>query len=163
MEYSSGSLLDLTAHLGVSSKSLINSLIRSGTELAVKRVRPRQASKPKNFVRKGIMGLPRKVGGSCTIYNSNLLFLSALSTQRSALENRAHYFQDKLKPLRRSETTLLPRHLPFKLSMESPMKTTNPSSEHELQLERQAVRKLDYTILPIMTIFYLLSFLVCFV
>jgi MFS family permease len=40
------------------------------------------------------------------------------------------------------------------------MKTiVNPSSEHELQLERQAVRKLDYTILPIMTIFYFLSFL----
>ena len=33
--------------------------------------------------------------------------------------------------------------------------------DHELQLERQAVRKFDYTILPIMTIFYLLGFLVC--
>ena len=28
-------------------------------------------------------------------------------------------------------------------------------------LERKAVRKLDYTILPVMTMFYLLSFLVC--
>ncbi|KAF8817606.1 MFS general substrate transporter [Phlegmacium glaucopus] len=42
---------------------------------------------------------------------------------------------------------------------ESPLKTINPSSEHELHLERQAVRMLDYTILPVMTMFYLLSFL----
>jgi len=42
---------------------------------------------------------------------------------------------------------------------ESPLKTINPSTEHELHLERQAVRKLDYTVLPIMTMFYLLSFL----
>ncbi|KAF8817612.1 MFS general substrate transporter [Phlegmacium glaucopus] len=42
---------------------------------------------------------------------------------------------------------------------ESPLKAIIPSSEHELQLERQAVRKLDYTILPVMTMFYFLSYL----
>ncbi|KAF8817607.1 MFS general substrate transporter [Phlegmacium glaucopus] len=42
---------------------------------------------------------------------------------------------------------------------ESPLKIIIPSSEHELQLERQAVRKLDYTILPMMTMFYFLSYL----
>ena len=36
-------------------------------------------------------------------------------------------------------------------------------SEHDLlKLEQQAVRKLDYTILPMMSLFYLVSFLVCF-
>ena len=41
------------------------------------------------------------------------------------------------------------------------LKTTK-ISEHpdDLQLERQTVRKLDYTILPIMSLFYLVSFLV---
>ena len=44
------------------------------------------------------------------------------------------------------------------------LKTTDPS-QHDLQpeLERQAVRKLDYNILPIISLFYLVSFLVCFV
>ncbi|KAF8815171.1 MFS general substrate transporter [Phlegmacium glaucopus] len=42
---------------------------------------------------------------------------------------------------------------------EPPLKTTNLSSEHELQLERQAVRKLDYIILPMMTMFYFLLYL----
>ena len=49
---------------------------------------------------------------------------------------------------------------------ESPpsLKIICPLSEHELQLERQleAVRRLDYTILPIITLFYLASFMVCF-
>jgi len=35
--------------------------------------------------------------------------------------------------------------------------TIDPFSEHELQLERQAVRKLDYTIIPVMSILYLLG------
>ena len=44
---------------------------------------------------------------------------------------------------------------------ESPMKTVDPlDSEHELHLERQAVRKLDYTIISVMSIFYLLCILV---
>jgi hypothetical protein len=42
---------------------------------------------------------------------------------------------------------------------------TSSSSEASItsadrELERRAVRKLDYTILPVMTMFYLLSFLV---
>ena len=41
---------------------------------------------------------------------------------------------------------------------ESPLKT---NSEHELHLERQAVRKLDYTLIPVVTIFYLVTFLAC--
>ena len=43
--------------------------------------------------------------------------------------------------------------------------TTTDPTEHDLQpeLERQAVRKLDYNILPIMSLFYLVSFLVCFI
>ena len=44
---------------------------------------------------------------------------------------------------------------------EPPLKTIDPLSEHDLQLERQAVRKLDYTILPIVTLFFLASFIVC--
>ncbi|KAF8799657.1 hypothetical protein BYT27DRAFT_7201263 [Phlegmacium glaucopus] len=42
---------------------------------------------------------------------------------------------------------------------ESPRKIIIPSSEHELQLERQAVRMLDYTTLPVMAMFHLLSHL----
>ena len=45
---------------------------------------------------------------------------------------------------------------------ESPLKTVAPLSEHDLQLERQTIRKLDYTILPIVTLFYLTSSVVCF-
>ena len=45
---------------------------------------------------------------------------------------------------------------------ESPLKTIDSLSEHDLQLERQAVRKLDYTLLPIIILFYLASFMVCF-
>ena len=41
---------------------------------------------------------------------------------------------------------------------ESPLKT---NSEHELHLERQAVQKLDYTLIPVVTVFYLATFLVC--
>ena len=44
----------------------------------------------------------------------------------------------------------------------SSLKTIGPLSELDLQLERQAVRKLDYTILPIITLFYLSSFMVRF-
>ncbi|KAF8817611.1 MFS general substrate transporter [Phlegmacium glaucopus] len=44
-------------------------------------------------------------------------------------------------------------------TQESPLKIIIPSSEYELHLERQAVRILDYTILPTMTMFYLLSYL----
>lgn len=35
-----------------------------------------------------------------------------------------------------------------------------PPLKHDPDLERRAVRKLDYTLLPVMTMFYLLSFLV---
>jgi len=42
---------------------------------------------------------------------------------------------------------------------DSPVEAKNQSSEHELQLERRAVRMLDYTILPVMAMFYFLSFL----
>jgi hypothetical protein len=45
---------------------------------------------------------------------------------------------------------------------ESPLNATGPLSEHDLQQERQAVRKLDFTILPIITLFFLASFIVCF-
>ena len=45
---------------------------------------------------------------------------------------------------------------------ESPLKASGLVSEHDLQLERQAVRRIDYTILPIITLFYLASYLVCF-
>ena len=38
----------------------------------------------------------------------------------------------------------------------------DPLPEHDLQLERRAVRKLDYTILPIVTLLFLASFIVCF-
>ena len=41
---------------------------------------------------------------------------------------------------------------------ESPL---NISSEHELQLERQAVRKLDFIILPLIALIDLLAILVC--
>lgn len=37
---------------------------------------------------------------------------------------------------------------------------SEPAEETRL-LERRALRKLDYAILPVMTMFYLLSFLVC--
>ena len=47
-------------------------------------------------------------------------------------------------------------------TLESPLKTVDSLSEHDLQLERQAVRKLDYTILPIVTLFFLASYMVCF-
>ena len=50
---------------------------------------------------------------------------------------------------------------PLSLSS-TPEPLTTELSEVDLQLERQAVRKLDYTILPIMSLFYLVSFLVCF-
>ena len=53
----------------------------------------------------------------------------------------------------RSSTSLTP---------ESLLKTVGPLSERDLQLERQAIRKLDYTILPIVTLFYLTSSVVCF-
>lgn len=43
-------------------------------------------------------------------------------------------------------------------------RTSSPSAvgltEKERLLERKAVRKLDYAVLPVMTMFYLLSFLV---
>ena len=45
---------------------------------------------------------------------------------------------------------------------ESPLNALGPLSELDLQLERQAVRKLDYTILPFVTLYYLTSFMVCF-
>ena len=53
---------------------------------------------------------------------------------------------------------------PLPLSSTPKWPPTTTDSEHELQLrvERQAVRKLDYTILPIISLFYLVSFLVCF-
>ena len=47
-------------------------------------------------------------------------------------------------------------------SPSSPSLNTTNISEYDLQLERRAVRKLDFTILPIMALFYLVSFLVCF-
>ena len=53
-------------------------------------------------------------------------------------------------------------HLSISSTPESTLKIIGPLSEHDLQLERQAVRKLDYTILPIVTLFYLTSFMVCF-
>ena len=43
---------------------------------------------------------------------------------------------------------------------ESPTTTMGSLSEHELELERKAVRKLDYSILPVMAIFFLLSIMV---
>ena len=46
-----------------------------------------------------------------------------------------------------------------KPTLESPLTI---SSEHERQLERQAVRKLDCTILPVVAFIYLLAILVCF-
>ena len=45
------------------------------------------------------------------------------------------------------------------------LKTTDFSEHdhwHDLHLERQAVRRLDYTIIPILSLFYLVSFLVRF-
>jgi len=39
------------------------------------------------------------------------------------------------------------------------LKTKGPLSEHDQQLERQAVRMLDYTIIPVVTLFYLTSFI----
>lgn len=45
---------------------------------------------------------------------------------------------------------------------ESPVKTIDLFTEHELQLEHQAVRKLDYILIPIMALFFLASFLVRF-
>ena len=47
------------------------------------------------------------------------------------------------------------------LSPESPLKTISSFSEHDLQLERQAVRRLDYTIIPVLSMLYLLLALVC--
>ncbi|KAF8868773.1 MFS general substrate transporter [Mucidula mucida] len=47
----------------------------------------------------------------------------------------------------------------FKVDDSSQSSTASPSEETLLQLERRAVRKLDCAILPIMTMFYLLSFL----
>ena len=81
---------------------------------------------------------------------------TSLSAPRSAPNQRSVFVVPR-QLCRWLNLLYLPTHSPS----ESPMKTVNPSSEHDPQLERQAVRKLDYTILPIMTIFYLLSFLVC--
>lgn len=41
----------------------------------------------------------------------------------------------------------------------APLNTVDSFSEHELQLEQQAVRKLDYTVLPIVALFCLASLL----
>jgi hypothetical protein len=50
---------------------------------------------------------------------------------------------------------------PLSSTSEPPLKTSD-LSENDWQLERQAVRKFDYTVLPIITFFYLVSFLVRF-
>jgi len=49
----------------------------------------------------------------------------------------------------------------FRSDSELQVGTNNPTLvRYSRDEERKAVRKLDYTILPVMTIFYLLSFLV---
>ena len=66
------------------------------------------------------------------------------------------WFQDRFYSVSSMEKPSRP------LTPESPLTTENPFSDLELQAERQAVRKLDYTILPIVTLFYIVSFMVCF-
>jgi hypothetical protein len=56
----------------------------------------------------------------------------------------------------------LERRLSTSSTPELLLKTIGPLPEHDLKLERQAVRKLDYTILPIVTLFFLTSFIVRF-
>ena len=66
------------------------------------------------------------------------------------------YFQGRFYSVSPMEKPSIPS------TPESPPTTEDPLSEQELQAERQAVRKLDYTILPIVTLFYFVSFIVCY-